>query len=630
MDSNYIASLNWFPYLINENKSVGKLLKDKNFEDKIIEISKYNLQKKSIDKIIVKLTKEKLKKFKKKKILFITNLTLEFFYERLKFSFLKYGIFLEKYEIKFDNFNKVNDLKINEEFDFIFVYLDCRKFITTEEIRLNLSKSALIKNKVNQFYSYLLKVKKQYKSHLIVSNFNLSEVNTLGNYNDLVPFSLNGVIKTINQQLFELSSKSRLFKIFDLHSISNLIGSINFFNNTLYNISKINYDLKYNNYMSERFSSLCASLIGKEKKVIVLDLDNTLWGGILGDDGYNGINLDINDPIAEGFLNFQKIILNYKESGIILAVSSKNFEENVKNVFDKNSKMILKKKDISVFKCNWENKAKSIQEISNILNLNLDSFIFLDDNPMERNLVRKFLPTVTVPELPEDPVNFTKFISIASYFNKDTITNEDRKRTDDYISNFKRVESKVTYNDYNKYLKSLGMIATFRIFEKNNLDRIFQLIMRSNQFNLTTKRYNEKKILDFISHKNYFPIMVELKDNFGDNGIISLIILNFNKKYCEIDTWIMSCRVLERGLEKAIMKIILDVCKKKSIQKIVGKYIQTEKNDLVKYHYDKLNFKKIEQNKSDYITYELILKNIQQKSYNSEIKILNKLFRTSS
>ena len=260
--------------------------------------------------------------------------------------------------------------------------------------------------------------------------------------------------------------------------------------------------------------------------------------------------------------------------------------------------MIIKKKDISIFKCNWENKAKSIQEISEILNLNLDSFIFLDDNPVERNLVRKFLPKVTVPELPEDPVNYAKFLHVASYFNKDTITNEDRKRTDDYISNLKRTESKINFKDYKDYLKSLNMVATYKIFEKKYIDRITQLIMRSNQFNLTTRRYNEKKIFEIMSNKKYCPIKIELKDKFSDNGIISLVILKFEKDICEIDSWIMSCRVLERGLEKATMKLLLDICNKKKIKKLLGKYIRTEKNDLVKDHYEKLKFRKIYKDKN--------------------------------
>ena len=623
MDSDYIANLNWIPSLSNENQTINKIFKEKNLEENLINLGHYNLDKNSIEKIVLKLKNTKFKKIKKLKILFITDLTLSFFYDRLKFSFLKYGIKKENSEVKFENFYKLNFLKIKEQFDFVFVKLDVNKFLTIKDLEINSNTNKLVKEKTNQLSSFLKGIKLRTKCNLIISNFNLSEISAYGNFDYLVNFSLNGVIKLINENLYKISIKEKYFKVFDLNSISNLVGSANFINNTLYSISKINYDLKYNGYLSERFSSLCASLIGKVKKVIVLDLDNTLWGGILGDDGYEGINLDSNDAVGEGFLKFQKTLLNYKNSGIILAVSSKNFEKNVIAAFDKNSKMIIKKKDISIFKCNWENKANTIQEISEILNLNLAPCIFLDDNPVERNLVRKFLPKVTVPELPEDPVNYAKFLHVASYFNKDTITNEDRKRTDDYISNLKRTESKINFKDYKDYLKSLNMVATYKIFEKKYIDRITQLIMRSNQFNLTTRRYNEKKIFEIMSNKKYCPIKIELKDKFSDNGIISLVILKFEKDICEIDSWIMSCRVLERGLEKATMKLLLDICNKKKIKKLLGKYIRTEKNDLVKDHYEKLKFRKIYKDKNN-TDYQLILKDINDSTYNNEIKIYKK------
>jgi FkbH-like protein len=331
----------------------------------------------------------------------------------------------------------------------------------------------------------------------------------------------------------------------------------------------------------------------EQKLNIVLDLDNTLWGGTLGDDGYDNISIDNQTPQGKVFFDFQKIVLNLKKRGILLAICSKNFEKNVKQAFEKNPNLVLKYKDFVSVKANWNNKANNIQNISKELNIGLDSFIFLDDNPAERELVRTFLPNVTIPELPSDPSYYKDILLNNFYFDLISLSKEDVSRSKTYISNFKREKLKEKFNDFNSYLRSLKMVCEYSSFKKEDYDRIVQLFLRSNQFNFTTTRYSLKDIHNIISDKMRVTFQFSFKDKFSNYGIISLIIGTIKKNELFIDNWVMSCRVLNRTLENFILNSIVKYCKIKKIKKIVGIYIQTKKNSLVKKLYIDLGFLRI-------------------------------------
>jgi FkbH-like protein len=337
-------------------------------------------------------------------------------------------------------------------------------------------------------------------------------------------------------------------------------------------------------------SRLLAAQQGLSFKCMVLDLDNTLWGGVIGDDGLEGIVLGQGDPTGEAFLELQNYALQQAKRGIILAVCSKNDEANALAPFEKHPEMVLKRADIACFVANWDDKAKNLRRIANELNIGLDSLVFVDDNPFERNLVRAELPMVAVPELPDDPAFFARTIADAGYFEGIRVTNEDRERSRQYQVNAERSALQAQSADLPTYLRSLGMELVWKDFDKVGLQRIVQLINKTNQFNLTTRRYTESDILAIMSNPAAFGLQLRLTDRYGDNGIIAIVIGKRQGEEVTIDTWLMSCRVLGRQVEEATLGLVVEAAIKLGAKRIVGEYIPTAKNAMVREHYSRLGF----------------------------------------
>ena len=303
---------------------------------------------------------------------------------------------------------------------------------------------------------------------------------------------------------------------------------------------------------------ILAAQQGRSFKCLVLDLDNTLWGGVIGDDGLEGIVLGQGDATGEAFVEFQNYALQQAKRGIILSVCSKNDEFNALAPFAQHPEMVLKRGDIACFVANWDDKAKNIRRIANELNIGLDSIVFVDDNPFERNLVRSELPMVGVPELPEDPSLFARTIADAGYFEGIRVTDEDRERTHQYQVNAERSALLAESADLPTYLRSLGMQLVWKAFDPVGLQRIVQLINKTNQFNLTTRRYSEADVRAIMDDPNCFGLQLRLIDRYGDNGIIAIVIGKRNGDEVLIDTWLMSCRVLGRQVEEATLGMIVD------------------------------------------------------------------------
>ena len=343
------------------------------------------------------------------------------------------------------------------------------------------------------------------------------------------------------------------------------------------------------------YGDLVARLIAAKKgysyKCLVLDLDNTVWGGVVGDDGMEGIVIGQGTALGEAFVQFQDYCRELSRRGVILAVCSKNDEANALEPFDAHPDMVLKRGDISCFVANWSDKANNIRAIAEKLNIGLDSLVFVDDNPFERNLIRKELPMVAVPEVDEDPANYARAIAAAGYFEGLYVTDEDRERTGQYRGNAQRDALKESATDLEAYLRELDMRLVWGDFDKLNLPRIVQLIARSNQFNLTTRRYTEEDILAIIGSPDAFGLHLRLVDRFGDNGIIAIIIGRLRDNTdLEIDTWLMSCRVLGRQVEPTTLNLIAERAKAMGARRLLGEYIPTKKNGMVKEHYAKLGF----------------------------------------
>jgi FkbH-like protein len=334
-----------------------------------------------------------------------------------------------------------------------------------------------------------------------------------------------------------------------------------------------------------------AAVRGVTRKCLVLDLDNTLWGGVIGDDGVDGIVLGQGSGKGEAFLAIQQAAMSLRERGVVLAVCSKNTDEVARGPFRSHPEMIIKEDHVAVFTANWGDKATNLRAIASALNIGLDALVFLDDNPAERAQVRRELPMVAVPELPEDPAHYPRALLCAGYFEAVSFAQEDRDRADAYRANAERAAVADT-SDMAGYLSSLDMVADFRPFDALNRARIAQLINKSNQFNLTTRRYTEKEVAAMETDPNRLTLQVRLDDRFGANGMISVIIVDCEA--WEIDTWLMSCRVLGRRVEEAVLAQLADAARRAGAPALTGRYIPSAKNAMVADHYARLGFEQVE------------------------------------
>jgi FkbH-like protein len=382
------------------------------------------------------------------------------------------------------------------------------------------------------------------------------------------------------------------FYLCDLSSVQNELGKNAIFQPAFYINSEMVLSIDVLPNVANITIDIIAALNGRFKKCLILDLDNTIWGGIIGDDGLENIQIG-NLGIGKAFTELQHWIKKLKERGIILAVCSKNNESNAKEPFSKHPDMILKLDDIAVFFANWENKADNIRQIQSILNIGFDSMVFLDDNPFERSLVKNALPEITVPDLPDDPADYLEYLYTLNLFETISSSDEDAGRTKQYQIEAQRTVLKKTFPNEEEFLESLEMLSLVKPFNSFNAPRVAQLTQRSNQFNLRTVRYTEEDIRSIGSSEEYVTLSFTLEDKFGDNGLICVVILKkTDKKNLFIDTWLMSCRVINRGMEFFVLNTIAGSARKYGFISLTGEYIKTSKNEMIKDHYYNLGFKK--------------------------------------
>ncbi len=425
-----------------------------------------------------------------------------------------------------------------------------------------------------------------------ILQMNFTEINDrmMGNYSSKISISFIYQIRKLNYLLEErMSHRNEIYPV-DLLSVQVLLGNNTFFNPTLYYGTKVTVDINSLPYVAGNIIDILKAAQGKIKKCVVLDLDNTLWGGVIGDDGLAGIEIG---ELGRGhaFTDFQLWLRQLKERGILLAVCSKNNEAIAKEPFEKHSEMILRLSDISIFVANWEDKASNIKWIQKSLNIGMDSLVFIDDNHFERELVKTMIPEITVPALPEDPAEYLTHLQSLNLFETVSYSSEDRDRTGQYQAEFKRKELQQKFDSIDAYLKGLEMVGVARKFDPLSYSRIAQLTQRSNQFNLRTVRYTEDDIQRVAMDERYIALYYTLRDKFGDHGIIAVTILE-KRSSTElfIDTLLMSCRVLKRGMEEFIINKLVDTAKDSGYKTIRAEYIPTSKNSMVKDLYSSMGF----------------------------------------
>ena len=362
--------------------------------------------------------------------------------------------------------------------------------------------------------------------------------------------------------------------------------------------SKLPFSPEFTPVYADVIARVVGALMGKAKKVLVLDLDNTLWGGVIGDDGVDGIALGQGSATGEAFVAIQNLALDLRQRGVVLAVCSKNEDATARQPFREHSEMALKEGHIAVFQANWTDKAANLRTIAEKLNLGVNSLVFLDDNPAEREQVRRELPMVGVPELPQDPAYYPRYLAAAGYFEAVAFSDEDRARADQYQMNAARTELMSSSSDMDAYLRSLAMHCHIGPVSSANRARVAQLINKSNQYNLTTRRYTEAQVADMETRPDKLMLQARLEDRFGDNGIISIVIVDRKGREWDIDTWLMSCRVLGRRVENAVLKTIADYARAQGATALTGSYIPSAKNQMVEDHYQRLSFTLTEKSES--------------------------------
>jgi FkbH-like protein len=411
-----------------------------------------------------------------------------------------------------------------------------------------------------------------------------------GSADRVIPASPRFLVDAFNRELVSRMG-NRPDVILDVAGLAETIGLSRWHSPAQWNLAKLPFADDYVPLYADHVCRLLGAMRGKSRRCLVLDLDNTLWSGVIGDDGMEHIAIAEGDAVGEAFRSVQKLALDLRRRGIVLAVSSKNDDGIARAVFRDHPDMLLRERHITVFQANWNDKATNIKAISEELSLGLDALVFLDDNPVERGIVRQLLPDVAVPELPADPAYYSRTLAAAGYFDSLTFSTEDRDRADYYASNAQRVALKQKAGDVDAYIASLDMEIAFAPFDEPGRARIAQLINKSNQFNLTTRRYSEAEIAALEHDTDCFTLQIRLTDAFGDNGMISVVICRLaDRSDWVIDTWLMSCRVLGRNVERMVLREMILQARRRGISRLIGRYIASGRNDLVSEHYAGLGF----------------------------------------
>jgi len=426
-------------------------------------------------------------------------------------------------------------------------------------------------------------------ARMLQFNFPAWDDRVFGDFGAKTPESFSYQLRKLNFLLAESCAEYKNVFLVDIDGMQSRLGESAVRDPKMYCIAKMPFRTDFLPYIAKQITDTVLAASGTFKKCIVLDLDNTLWGGVIGDDGLDGIQIG-ELGLGHAFSAFQSWLKEMKNRGIILCVCSKNNEPAAKEPFEKHPEMVLKLEDISVFVANWEDKAGNIRHIQSVLNIGMDSLVFLDDNPFEREVVRSLIPNITVPELPENPEEYVDYLRSLNLFETASYSDADRVRTQQYRAEAQRVSLQSQCADYDSYLEGLEMVAEAKPFDAFHFPRIAQLTQRSNQFNLRTVRYTEQEIADIAADDQYITLYFTLRDKFGDHGLISAVIMEKQQDRLFVNTWLMSCRVLKRGMEEFIVNKMVSAAREAGFETVEGEYLKTVKNAMVARIYEKLGF----------------------------------------
>ena len=477
---------------------------------------------------------------------------------------------------------------------FILLALDARDL--SAEIELGASDSDVsgaIDRSIDELRTLWRAGRERYGAQMIQQTLVPSAPALFGSYEGLVPGSPGSFVARLNDAIRKAAREDGVL-LLDLAWLGRRCATEEIGDPVRWHQAKQLIAPHFAPQYGDWLARVIAASLGLSRKCLVLDLDNTIWGGVVGDDGIEGIRLGQGDPLGEAYLDFQRYAAALGRRGIVLAVCSKNDPAIAEAAFSEHPEMVLRRTDIACFVANWDDKAGNLRRIARELSLGLDSFVFVDDNPAERHIIRRELPMVAVPELPDDVANYAASVADAGYFEAASFTSDDVARGRSYQANAERQAILARTTDMEGYLKNLSMTMVASEIRPVDLPRASQLINKSNQFNLTTRRYTEAELQHVVDDPSTVAMCFRLKDRFGDNGLISVVLARPDEQWGKdaflIDTWLMSCRVLGRQVEAAALEVVAKEAASRGAQSLIGEYRPTPRNGLVSDHYAKLGF----------------------------------------
>jgi FkbH-like protein len=432
-------------------------------------------------------------------------------------------------------------------------------------------------------------VKKNSSTRVIVNNFEVPTHSPLGIIENRTPFGFRNSIEALNTELREAFRKDPSTFLFDYESFASKVGKDSLIDYKMYYLGDIRVNPQAVPRLCDEYVPYIRAMLSMTKKCLVLDLDNVLWGGIVGEDGLGGIKLE---PTLEGspFLEFQKYVLSLYRRGVILAINSSNNPDDALEVFRKHPYMVLKEEHFASIRINWDDKISNMKSIAEEIDIGTDSLVFIDDSRVNRDLVRQAIPEVMVVDVPQDPALYLKTLEELRVFDSLQLTEEDKRRGQMYAEQRKRVEFQGVVGDITEYLKALDQVVTIEKLSPLNLGRISQLSQKTNQFNTTTRRYLEGDIKKMVESGRFMIVGIRVQDKFGDSGLTGVAIVEKKPEAWRVDSFLLSCRVIGRKVEDALLAYIMDQARTAGAKSLVGEFIPTKKNAPAKDFYRERNF----------------------------------------
>lgn len=585
----------------------------------------YPLNSKMLLRKKIKIKKELLAggSFIEKRVAVLGGSTTNEIVDQLELMLLHYGIKPTFYQSEYAQYWQ-DAMFGNEELDsfrpdIVYIHTSWRnitEFPTTSSSREEVD--VLLENTYRHFAVMWDKLAERFGCPVIQDNFDRPAWRLLGNRDVYDYRGRTNFIARLNQKLYQYAESHKAFFVNDVDFLAASYGLDEWSNPLYWHMYKYSLCLDAVPSLAKSVADIIKSIYGKNKKVLVCDLDNTLWGGVVGDDGVEGIQVGPEVPVGQIYSEFQQYVKELKSIGVLLAVNSKNDEENAIAGLN-HPDGPLKPGDFVSVKANWDNKDRNMQAIAAELNLGVDSFVFIDDNPTEREIVRQADFGMAIPAM-DRVENYLKTVDRNGYFEVTSLSADDLSRVEMYKANAKRVQLQENAGSYEDFLKSLNMQATIRAFEPIYIQRIAQLTNKSNQFNLTTLRCSESDINRMQASDDYLCLYGKLADKFGDNGVVSVVAGQIEDKTLHMRLWLMSCRVLKRGMEDAMLDTLVSDARAKNLETVIGYYYPTPKNNMVREFYKTMGFRLVSQDENGNTTWALDVASYEPKNPAIEIQ----------